>query len=169
MIFARKHNNRTLAANALGGTVADEVISSIRNATAFNTQEKLSNQYNVFVRAAAKSGFRMRTIVAIMIAILASIAQLTYVGEFVPGDVQRWLTISIQALAFWQGSQYLMAGDINLRELLTIVLAIILGAFALGNVSPYLQASTEFLSQCMADFWCIQGLRDSHSRRKQSI
>ena len=42
--FIIKYNKKSLDSYALGGTVAEEVISSIRNAVAFGTQEKLARQ-----------------------------------------------------------------------------------------------------------------------------
>ncbi|KAE8148191.1 P-loop containing nucleoside triphosphate hydrolase protein [Aspergillus avenaceus] len=43
-------------------------------------------------------------------------------------------------LTFWQGSRYLVAGDIELGDLVTILLATLAGAFAFGNVAPNFQA-----------------------------
>ena len=43
--FIIKYNKQSLESYALGGSVAEEVISSIRNATAFSTQDKLARQY----------------------------------------------------------------------------------------------------------------------------
>ena len=43
--FIIKFNKQSLESYALGGSVAEEVISSIRNATAFSTQDKLARQY----------------------------------------------------------------------------------------------------------------------------
>lgn len=40
------------------------------------------------------------------------------------------------------GSRYLVAGDMNVGDVLTIILAIMIGAFALGNVAPNIQAFT---------------------------
>ena len=45
-------------------------------------------------------------------------------------------------LGFWQGSRYLVKGEVSLSQVLTILLAIIIGAFALGNVAPNAQAFT---------------------------
>jgi len=39
--FIVKYNKKSLEAYALGGSVAEEVISSIRNATAFGTQVRI--------------------------------------------------------------------------------------------------------------------------------
>ncbi|KAK3117316.1 hypothetical protein LTR53_001433 [Teratosphaeriaceae sp. CCFEE 6253] len=117
-----KWNKASLASYAEGGTVAEEVISSIRNATAFGTQDKLAKQYDVHLLEAKKSGFKMKTVLGSMIGFLMCYVYLTY------------------ALAFWQGSRYLVAGACNLNDILTILLSIMIGAFALGNVAPNIQA-----------------------------
>jgi ATP-binding cassette subfamily B (MDR/TAP) protein 1 len=77
-----KYNKKSLTAYALGGTIAEEVISSIRNVTAFNTQRKLSRQYDLRLTEAEKSGFRMRAALAIMFAAMMVIIYLTYVSIF---------------------------------------------------------------------------------------
>ena len=66
--FIIKYNKSSLAAYALGGSVAEEVISSIRNATAFNTQEKLARQYDVHLIEAAKWGSKLKMVLAVMLA-----------------------------------------------------------------------------------------------------
>lgn len=65
--FIIKYNKKSLAAYALGGSVAEEVISSIRNATAFNTQDKLAKQYNEHLIEAAKWGSKLKMVLAVMI------------------------------------------------------------------------------------------------------
>jgi ATP-binding cassette subfamily B (MDR/TAP) protein 1 len=55
-----KYQKRSLAAYAEGGTVAEEVLSSIRNAVAFGTQDKLATQYAKHLTEAEKSGFKMK-------------------------------------------------------------------------------------------------------------
>ena len=47
--FIIKYNKQSLESYALGGSVAEEVISSIRNATAFSTQDKLARQYEYVI------------------------------------------------------------------------------------------------------------------------
>lgn len=119
-----KWNKQSLAAYAEGGTVAEEVISSIRNATAFSTQEKLARQYDQHLAEAEKSGFKMKALTGSMIGLLMCYIYLNY------------------SLSFWQGSRYLVAGDMTLSDVLTILLAIMIGAFSLGNVAPNIQAFT---------------------------
>jgi hypothetical protein len=55
-----KYQKKSLAAYAEGGTVAEEVLSSIRNAVAFGTQDKLATEYAKHLTEAEKSGFKMK-------------------------------------------------------------------------------------------------------------
>lgn len=122
--FIIKYNKQSLEAYALGGSVAEEVISSIRNATAFGTQNKLARQYDAHLTDAEFWGKRLKMIIAIMISGMMGIIYLNY------------------GLSFWMGSRFIADGQMTLSEVLTIMLAIMIGAFSLGNVAPNVQAFT---------------------------
>ena len=122
--FIVKFNKQSLESYALGGTVAEEVISSIRNATAFGTQDKLARQYDAHLTEAEKWGKKLKIALAIMIAGMMGILYLNY------------------GLSFWQGSRFIVNGEATLSDILTITLAIMIGAFSLGNVAPNAQAFT---------------------------
>lgn len=122
--FIVKYNKQSLESYALGGTVAEEVISSIRNATAFSTQDKLARQYDRHLIEAEKWGLRLKIALAFMIGGMMSVIYLNY------------------GLSFWQGSRYVVSGEMDLSSVLTILLAIMIGAFSLGNVAPNAQAFT---------------------------
>ena len=122
--FIVKFNKQSLESYALGGTVAEEVISSIRNATAFGTQDKLARQYDAHLIEAEKWGKKLKIVLAIMIAGMMGILYLNY------------------GLSFWQGSKFIVDGEATVSDILTITLAIMIGAFSLGNVAPNAQAFT---------------------------
>jgi ATP-binding cassette, subfamily B (MDR/TAP), member 1 len=122
--FIVKYNKKSLEAYALGGTVAEEVISSIRNATAFGTQEKLAKQYDNHLAEAEKWGFKVKMVLGFFIGGMMGVIFLNY------------------GLTFWQGARFLVDGDMTLSNVLTVLLCIILGAFNLGNVAPNFQAFT---------------------------
>lgn len=65
--FIIKYNKQSLESYALGGTVAEEVISSIRNATAFGTQAKLARQYDLHLAEAEIWGKKLKVVLALMI------------------------------------------------------------------------------------------------------
>ena len=122
--FIIRYNKQSLESYALGGTIAEEVISSIRNATAFGTQDKLARQYDKHLQEAEKWGLKLKITLAAMIAGMMGIVYLNY------------------GLSFWQGSRYLVSGQMTLSDVLTIMLSIMIGAFSLGNVAPNAQAFT---------------------------
>ncbi|KAI5854657.1 ABC transporter [Tricharina praecox] len=126
--FMIKFSKNSLNSYAEGGTVAEEVLSSIRNAQAFNTQDKLARQYDGYLAVAEGWGFKQRALMGAMIGGMMCVVYLNY------------------GLAFWQGSRFLVSGDANLSAILTVLLAVMIGAFSLGNVAPNIQAFTTAVS-----------------------
>ena len=126
--FMIKWGKKSLESYALGGTVVEEVLGSIRNATAFGTQDKLARQYDKHLLEARIWGWRVKAALGVMIGLMFLIIYWNY------------------GLAFWQGSRLLVAGDADLSAILTIVLAIIIGAFSLGNIAPNGQAFASGIS-----------------------
>ncbi|KAG6194320.1 hypothetical protein E4U10_003061 [Claviceps purpurea] len=122
--FMLKHNKNSLEAYAQGGSLADEVVSSIRNAIAFGTQDRLAKQYDQHLRKAEYYGSRVKGTMSVMVAGMMLIMFLNY------------------GLAFWQGSHYIVQGIIPLSKVLIIMMSVMIGAFQLGNVAPNIQAFT---------------------------
>ncbi|KUI59559.1 Leptomycin B resistance protein pmd1 [Cytospora mali] len=125
--FIVKYSKQNINAYALGGTVAEETLSSVRNAVAFGTQDRLAKLYNTHLSKAEFFGIRLKGAIAIMIAFLMMVMNWSY------------------GLAFWMGSNYLIDGVIPLQKVLTIAMAVMIGSFALGNVTPNVQAFTTAL------------------------
>ncbi|KAG5982744.1 hypothetical protein E4U55_001437 [Claviceps digitariae] len=119
-----KHNKNSLEAYAQGGSLADEVVSSIRSAIAFGTQDRLAKKYDVHLRRAEYFGTRVKSSMAIMVAGMMMILFLNY------------------GLAFWQGSHFIVDGIVPLSKVLIIMMSVMIGAFQLGNVAPNIQAFT---------------------------
>src|SRR5271169_396620 len=63
-----KYAKLSVTAYADASTLAEEIISSVRTAQAFGTQEKLSNLYDESLVAAQKAGYKQQLTGAIMIA-----------------------------------------------------------------------------------------------------
>jgi ATP-binding cassette subfamily B (MDR/TAP) protein 1 len=126
--FIVKFQKQSLGSYAEGGTVAEEVLSSIRNTQAFNTQDKLARQYDAYLVVAETWGFKQRAMVGCMIGGMMCVVYLNY------------------GLAFWQGSRFLVNGEANLSQILTVLMAIMIGAFSLGHVAPHIQAFTTAVS-----------------------
>ena len=79
--FIIKYSKKSLEAYGAGGSVVEEVVSSIRNATAFGTQDKLARLYDTHLAEAEKSGIRTRTALSIMIACMFGVVNLSYVSR----------------------------------------------------------------------------------------
>ena len=126
--FIVKYSKRSLQSYAEGGSIAEEVISSIRNATAFGTQDKLARLYDKHLDDAEKYGYRVKLALAIMVGGMFTVIYLNY------------------GLAFWMGSRFLVDREIGLSSILTILMSIMIGAFSLGNVAPNAQAFTTAIS-----------------------
>ncbi|KAK5989148.1 ABC multidrug transporter atrD [Cladobotryum mycophilum] len=126
--FMLRHNKASLEAYAQGGSLADEVLSSIRNAVAFGTQDRLAKQYDKHLQKAEFYGSKVKSSMAIMVGGMMLILYLNY------------------GLAFWQGSKYLTEGIIPLSKVLIIMMSVMIGAFNLGNVTPNIQAFTTALA-----------------------
>ncbi|KAK6086074.1 Leptomycin B resistance protein pmd1-like protein 2 [Seiridium cupressi] len=122
--FVVKFTSRALQSYGIGAGVAGELISSIRTVTAFGNHERLAEQYDMHLRAAEKYGIRMQIIQAVMGSSLGPIMYMT------------------QGLALWQGSRYLVEGEIRVGQILTVSMAIINGSFSLGSLAPNAQAFT---------------------------
>lgn len=126
--FIVKYSKQSIHSYAVGGTVAEEVLSSIRNAVAFGTQDKLAREYDKHLKNAEFYGFKNKLVLGIMVGAMFMILYLNY------------------GLAFWMGSRFLVDGDIGLSQILTILMSIMMGAFSLGNVAPNAQAFTNAMS-----------------------
>ncbi|KAJ5827488.1 ABC transporter integral membrane type 1 [Penicillium robsamsonii] len=120
--FMVKYTHMSLSAYADGSTAAEEAISSIRHVTAFGIQDKLADRYQKFLAKAEAYGLKSRIALAAMMAIMNGVIFWTY------------------GLTFWQGSRYLVVGDVELGALVTILLAVLTGAFTFGNIAPNFQA-----------------------------
>ncbi|GKT53123.1 ABC transporter [Colletotrichum tofieldiae] len=122
--FIVKYSKQSIESYAHGGSLADEVISSIRNAIAFGTQDRLAKQYDVHLTKAELYGYKVKSAIGVMVALMMTILYLNY------------------GLAFWQGSKFLLEDNIPLSDILIIMMSIMIGAFNLGNVAPNVQAFT---------------------------
>ncbi|KAJ5466700.1 ABC multidrug transporter mdr1 [Penicillium diatomitis] len=135
--FIVKYSKLSLISYGAGGTVAEEVISSIRNTTAFGTQDKLAKQYEVHLRTAERWGVRLQMALGVMVGGMFGIMFLNY------------------GLGFWMGSRFLVQEKVNVGQVLTILMSILIGSFSLGNVAPNTQAFTSAVAAAAKIFSTI--------------
>ncbi|KAJ5501929.1 ABC transporter integral membrane type 1 [Penicillium fimorum] len=132
-----KFGKLSLESAGAGGTVAEEVISSIRNATAFGTQDKLAKQYESHLLHAERWGMRLQMSLAVMVGVMFGLMFMNY------------------GLGFWMGSRFLVDGKVDVGHVLTILMAILIGSFSLGNVSPNASAFTNAVAAATKIFATI--------------
>ncbi|XP_021562013.1 bile salt export pump [Carlito syrichta] len=118
-----KFTDYELKAYAKAGTVADEVISSMRTVAAFGGEKKEVERYEKNLVFAQRWGIRKGIVMG-----------------FFTGYV--WCIIFFcYSLAFWYGSKLVLEeGEYTPGTLVQIFLGVIVGALNLGNASPCLEA-----------------------------
>ncbi|CCG81794.1 ABC multidrug transporter Mdr1 [Taphrina deformans PYCC 5710] len=126
--FFERFTKQSLDLYSEGGTLAEEVISSIRVTQSFGTQEKLAKLFDKHLAASEQAGFKKSRTLGIM---LGSIFFVMYSGY---------------ALAFWEGSRMLLRGEINTGTVINVFFAVIIGSFSLGQIGPNIQAFTSAIS-----------------------
>lgn len=109
--------NQELSVNeyATAGTLAEEVLSSARNVTAFGTQKRLETKYKGLMQRAAAFDYKSKIWLGAMIAGMMGVLNLQY------------------ALAFWQGNRFLHHGEINVAQILTVIMASIVAGISIGR------------------------------------
>jgi ATP-binding cassette subfamily B (MDR/TAP) protein 1 len=117
-----RFKQRSMEFSGIGATIAEEVFSSIRNATALGTQQRLAQEYDGYLAKAEVWGFRMRVVMGAMLGLMIGIILCAY------------------ALAFWEGSRLFVDGQLTIGQILTVLLAMMMGSGQLGQVAPHLQA-----------------------------
>ncbi|KAL5340193.1 P-loop containing nucleoside triphosphate hydrolase protein [Aspergillus crustosus] len=121
------YSKRAIECYGKGGGVADNGLHSIRTVVAFGAQEALAAKYEAHLRDAERFGRKVQMTFALVIAGILGIMYLNY------------------GLGLWMGSRFLVEdpGNVQPGDILTIMMAIILGSYALGNVAPNIQAFSD--------------------------
>lgn len=120
--IAVRHTKQSREFYRSGVMIAEEAIGSIRHVAAFGIEETLASRHFAYVLNAEKSGMKAGIIIALMIAVMHGIPYVSY------------------GLSFWQGSRFVVNGSMSGKGVVTTTLAIVIGAFAVGRVTPNAQA-----------------------------
>ncbi|KAL4916752.1 P-loop containing nucleoside triphosphate hydrolase protein [Aspergillus aurantiobrunneus] len=121
------YSKRSIECYGKGGSIADNVLNSIRTVVAFGAQEALAKKYDSHLLEAERFGRIVQMTFALVIAGILGTMYLNY------------------GLGLWMGSRFLVEDSANVQpgDILTIMMAIILGSYALGNVAPNIQAFSD--------------------------
>ncbi|KAK9365075.1 P-loop containing nucleoside triphosphate hydrolase protein [Lipomyces kononenkoae] len=113
---------KALDGSSAGGSVIEEVLSSIRNVQAFGIQDRLSSRYDYYLGISQKFALR---------------------AGFYAGAITgiAWLGLYLDdAMAFWQGPMFLIRGELSILALVTILASMIQGLFAITSITPHVRA-----------------------------
>ncbi|KAF4545804.1 ABC transporter protein [Lasiodiplodia theobromae] len=123
-----KYTGQSAAAEAEAATVASEAIADVRSAAANCAQDALAAKYASRLLDARRPGVLGKVAGATMMAAVTGVMLLAY------------------ALAFWQGSRFLVTGALSLADVLIVLLAILLGTVSLGLMGPEARAVADGMS-----------------------
>ncbi|KZV84576.1 multidrug resistance protein 1 [Exidia glandulosa HHB12029] len=121
-ILIGKYANLALDQTAASGTLAEEVISTIRTAHAFGSQGTLSGLYNKFVMEANKYDAKQ------------SLVHGLCMGAF------YFTVYSAYGLAFYFGTTLLLAGDVSAGQVVNVFTAVLIGSFSIAQLAPEMEA-----------------------------
>ncbi|KAK9330669.1 P-loop containing nucleoside triphosphate hydrolase protein [Lipomyces starkeyi] len=115
-----KFSERSQEGYSVGGSLAEETISSIRNVQAFGIQDRMARAYDSFLAQSEKWGIRAGYASGLR-------SGLTFL-----------FAMTIDALAYWQGIRLLTDGKVNVAIMMTTTFTLSQGAFSFTIISPYL-------------------------------
>ncbi|KAL5632549.1 hypothetical protein ACGC1H_005482 [Rhizoctonia solani] len=111
--------------SAGGGTLAEEVISTVRTAHAFGTQETLAGRYDVFINKASVLDNK------------AAVIQGCGLGIFF------FVIYGAYGLAFSFGTTLIIQGHADAGTVVNVFIAILIGSFSLAMLAPEQQAVSQ--------------------------
>ncbi|KAG9315784.1 ste6-like protein [Chiua virens] len=122
--FVAKYTQISLKHVAAGGTLAEEVISTVRTAHAFGTQKAVSELYDVHTEQAMR------------------VETKTAVSHGIGVGIMMFIIYSAYALAFQFGTTLINEGYATPGKVVNVFLAILIGSFSLAMMAPEMQALT---------------------------
>ncbi|KIJ64522.1 hypothetical protein HYDPIDRAFT_89952 [Hydnomerulius pinastri MD-312] len=122
--FVSKYMQLSLKHVAEGGTLAEEVISTVRTAQAFGTQKVLGRLYDNHISGAQAADGK---------------AAIWHGGGLA---IFFFVIYSAYALAFQFGTTLINEGYANAGQVVNVFLAILIGSFSLALLAPEMQAVT---------------------------
>lgn len=103
-------------------SIAEECFASISNIVAFGMQRKMGRRYGEPLNSSLKNYLRKMRVLGAMVGIL-------------------WcITYCMYALALWEGSRLINKGETSIGHVITVLMALMIGAFQLGGVAPNMEA-----------------------------
>ncbi|KAJ2479791.1 hypothetical protein IWW56_002852 [Coemansia sp. RSA 2131] len=109
-------------AYAAAGSVASEVLSSVKTVMAFGTQDREVKRFSAKVEQARAAGLRKAWVLGGCMGFI------------------MFCVYGVYALGFWYGGKLAREGTMSAAAVLNAFFALIIGGFALGNAAPSISA-----------------------------
>ncbi|KAK9369835.1 P-loop containing nucleoside triphosphate hydrolase protein [Lipomyces kononenkoae] len=107
---------------AVGGTLCEEVIGSVRNVHAFGIQEVMASAYDNFLKVSEYWGIKAGVATGLM------------------NGSMMLCSFSTDALAYWQGVRLYSEYQATLGNIITIIFTVFQGAYAFAIISPHISS-----------------------------
>ncbi|KAH7123470.1 putative multidrug resistance protein 1, 2 [Dactylonectria estremocensis] len=118
----KRYQEKSTTGFAKTGNLAEEVISCIRNVTAFGSQRLMLRKYEHSLAEPVKDDFMAKLVMGFFIAIMMFILNTS------------------NGLAFWQGNRFLHWGDGDIAGIITVLFTAGLSGILLGHAAPFVAA-----------------------------
>lgn len=113
-----------------GSTIAEEALGSARSTIAFGIQDRLAKKFDDVLHRASKQSHKSGFSFALMLAFV-------WAGLF-------W----IFGLGYWEGSRVIAWGEADIGKVFSAVMAMMIGSFQLGNMSPNIRFIAKGVAAC---------------------
>jgi len=152
MTFVTKFMTGGQTAYAEAGGIAEQAIGGIRTVYAFSLQQRFQEKYEVLLEDAKKVNVKAGFVIGLGFGLL------------------MFVMFSSYGLAFWYGSKLVIEGEMDGGRVLTVFLALVMGAMALMQMAPNLGSFATGRAAAFKVFATIDRVppidTDDHSGRK---
>jgi ABC-type multidrug transport system fused ATPase/permease subunit len=124
-LLMHKYTTKIQGILAQAGGIAEEVILSVRTVTSLNCQEYSAERYERHLGEAYKIGVKR----AVLLAVSFGMIFFVMFGAF--------------TLSFWYGAYLVRKGIMNAGLVMSVFMAVLMGAMAIGTIAPSTQAVGE--------------------------
>ena len=144
-----KASKGVMAGYASAATIAEEVLSSIRTAQAFGTEDKLASTYDEQLATAQVAGYRKAFALALLLASMYAVRYLLFGLGFCISGLSVLLSLG-------EGSRLIASGDLNIGLLVNVLFAVLVGSFSLARLTPDIQSFISATSAAQKVFQTIR-------------
>ena len=126
--MAVRYSGRSMEAQSAAGSVIEEALGSIRSTVAMGMQDAIVNTYEEYLHIVEKAGVTLKSVMGAMVGIAVGTGYLNV------------------ALAFWQGSRFLVNGTMSFQAVVAITLITKNAAFCVLSVGQNADAFTSAIA-----------------------